>query len=374
MNKDVLLPLIPLGLGVAALINFFVPVFPIPELGDGKLIAYIMANPEQIPAAKYLVGIELLRMVHAAIWQFPPLSNLLPESIAGHAGFIRIAGILVMTLSTTFLLHIYQNKSRILLVAVSPVWLLFSIGYLEFYPFIAGVFLALLCWVFQGNLEEKPEWKVGLVCGALPLVYFPFAPFCLMIVVCYLWRSERQINLTLGTLLISFLVVLRIFWPNRLAEYFTHLYQDLNWGDTNTIYEEYRGLASSQTSLFFKNEYIFSWQHIMELLQMLLLGLGILPLLLSPLVIFWKMQEVRKLTRKKVLALLVAGWSIIYMVFTIPKLGPVRDVDMFFLTYMTLAYFIGAGLEGRAKLMQMVILPLWLLSSVYALSRIAELA
>lgn len=374
MNKDVLLPLIPLGLGVAALINFFVPVFPIPELGDGKLIAYIMANPEQIPAAKYLVGIELLRMVHAAIWQFPPLSNLLPESIAGHAGFIRIAGILVMTLSTTFLLHIYQNKSRILLVAVSPVWLLFSIGYLEYYPFIAGVFLALLCWVFQGNLEEKPEWKVGLVCGALPLVYFPFAPFCLMIVVCYLWRSERQISLTLGTLLISFLVVLRIFWPNRLAEYFTHLYQDLNWGDTNTIYEEYRGLASSQTSLFFKNEYIFSWQHIMELLQMLLLGLGILPLLLSPLVIFCKMQEFKKMTRKNVLALLVAGWSIIYMVFTIPKLGPVRDVDMFFLTYMTLAYFIGAGLEGRAKLRLMVILPLWLLSSVYALSRIAELA
>ncbi len=375
MKKNIYFVLGPLGIGIAALCNLFINAITIPELGDGKLIALILASHELFPAAKYLAGIETLRVLHAAIWQFPPLESMLPERIESHAGFLRVMGVVIMAVTTIFLLRAYPYKYRVILVATTPIWWLFSLGYLEYYPFVAGIFLMLLCWLFQGNLEEKPEVAVGLVCGALPLVYLGFAPFCLIVLAIYLWGEKgRKIGKTLTAAILGFLFVLRLFWSKSLSQYFVSLYQDLNFGEKNTIYEGYKGYAASNTSIFFKSEYVFSGQHFTETLHMLLLGLGVAPLFLLFYALSTNLREIGRLSRKMVLAMTLLGWSIFYLIFTIPKLGPVRDVDMFFLTYIIIAFMVGAGLESNARLKPTVILPLWILSSAYSFSKLLALS
>lgn len=138
MSKNLILKLIFITIAMAAIFNLFIHGIVIPELGDGKLIALILSNRELFPAVKYLAGIETLRMGYAAIWQFPPITKIMPGEILDQANFIRVAGITVMAFTSLYLLHIYPKKYSLLLAISTPVWMLFSFGYLEYYPFIAG--------------------------------------------------------------------------------------------------------------------------------------------------------------------------------------------------------------------------------------------
>ncbi|MDP3847590.1 MAG: hypothetical protein Q8R10_14320 [Pseudomonas sp.] len=367
MRKKLYFNLAVLAIAIAALINIFIQAVAIPELGDGKLIALILSNRELFPAAKYLAGIETLRVGYAAIWQFPPIARILPGSIANHAGFIRIAGISVMACTSIYLLTRYPSKYRVLLAATTPIWILFSFGYLEYYPFIAGGYLALLCWLFNGNFEEKSEIQIGVVTGVLPLIYLGFAPLSFIILFTYLWRARIEIVMrTLGALLLAFFIGLRLFWPKSLSDYFTTLYQELNFGDTNTIYEGYRGLAASETSIFFNTDYVFSLKHFKELFHMLGLGLGLTPIVILFVALALSRKNTWCLSRKNVLAILITGWSLLYFAYTIPKLGPILDVDMFFMTYITIAFFSGATLDINPKLKSNFIIPLHLLSTAFS--------
>lgn len=257
-----------------------------------------------------------------------------------------------MACTSFYLLTRNPNKYRVTLAATTPIWVLFSCGYLEYYPFIAGGYLALLCWLFNGDLEQKSEVQIGVVTGVLPLIYLGFAPLSLIILFTYLWRARIEIVIrTLGALLLGFFICLRLFWPKSLSDYFTTLYQELNLGETNTIYEGYRGLAASETSIFFKSDYVFSLKHLKELFHMLFLGLGLAPVLILLLSLAPSQKNIWQLSRKHALAILIMGWSLFYFAYTIPKLGPILDVDMFFMTYITIAFFRrNPGHESKTKI------------------------
>lgn len=375
MRKKFYFNLAALTVAVAALINIFIQAITIPELGDGKLIALILTNRELFPTVKYLAGIEALRVGYAAIWQFPPILKTLPNSVSNPADFIRIAGVSVMACTSIYLLTKYPNKYRVLLVATTPIWVLFSFGYLEYYPFIAGGYLILLCWLFNGNIEEKSEMQIGAVTGVLPLIYLGFAPLSFIILITYLWGARIEIVLrTLGALLIGFFITLRLFWSKNLSEYFTELYQELNFGDTNTIYEGYRGLAASETSIFFKSDYVWSLTHLKELFHMLSLGLGLAPIIFLFFALAPCRQHIAKFSKKNVLAILIMGWLLFYFAYTIPKLGPTLDVDMFFMTYITIAFFTGAALDISQKLNPKLIIVPHLLSSALSIGLLMNIA
>lgn len=368
MNKNLLIKLTVLTISISALINIFAQVVLIPELGDGRLIALIMSNPDLFPAVKYLVGIEMLRVGYSAIWQFPPIASLLPESISNHAGFMRVTGIIAMAGIATTLLHIYKNKYSILFAITTPVWILFSAGYLEYYPFIAGIFLALLCWLFHGRLEDKSEIWIGVICGALPLIYIGFAPLSVIILITYLWGAHTtKTTSTLGALLLGFFITLRVFWPNSLAEYFVSLYQDMNFGDQNTVYEGYRGLAASDTSIFFNNHYAWSSLHLKELFHMAALGLGLVPIVILLATLLVHRREIFSVTREVILAALILAFTLLYFIYTIPKLGPIIDVDMFFITYITVAFFAGMALDARKVLRPRMALSLHCINTAISL-------
>lgn len=372
MSKILILKLIFITIAMAAIFNLFIHGIVIPELGDGKLIALILSNRELFPAVKYLAGIETLRMGYAAIWQFPPITKIMPGEILDQANFIRVAGITVMAFTSLYLLHIYPKKYSLLLAISTPVWMLFSFGYLEYYPFIAGAYLALLCWIFNGKLEDKSSLWIGITTGALPLLYTGFAPLSLIILLVYLWGTSFQIVMrTFGGLLLGFFITLRLFWPKSLSEYFVTLYQELNFGEANTIYEGYRGMAASETSIFFKNDYAWSAQHISELIYMLSHGLGLAPLALLLVSPFFCRQQINHLSKKKILAALILCWSLFYFIYTIPKLGPRLDIDMFFMTYIAIAFFAGAALDAnkniKSNIKQNIIIPVYLISSTISL-------
>lgn len=355
-------------LGMAAAVNIFTKTIIIPELGDGKLMALILANREIFPATKYLAGMETLRMGYAAIWQFPPLLTLLPDTIINHSDFIRIAGIVVMACMSIYLLQAYPNKYRVLLVITTPIWILFSFGYLEYYPFIAGAYLALLCWLFDGNFEEKTELSIGLIAGSLPLLYLGFAPVSFIMLLVYLWGARTAVVVrTLATLFLGFVITLRIFWANNLSDYFISLYQEMNFGEKNTIHEAYRGMSANGTSIFFKSSYVWSVTHLKEISGMLVYGLGLAPIAIFAIGIFIHTRKVVLFTKKTILAILILGWSLFYLAYTIPKLGPLVDIDMFFMTYITVAFFGGALLDMNRNIKHAAIVPLCLLSTCASL-------
>lgn len=364
-----------IAVAIAAITNIFFQMIAVPELGDGKLIAFILTNHDLFPTVKYLAGIETLRATYAAIWQSPPISTTLSNSISNPAGFIRIAGISAMACTSIYLFTKYPNKCQVQMVATTPIWILFSFGYLEYYPFIAGGYLILLCWLFNEKLEEKSELQIGVVTGALPLIYLGFAPLSLIILFAYLWGARIEIVIrTLAALLLGFLITLRLFWPKNLSDYFTTLYQELNFGNTNTIHEGYRGLAASDTSIFFNADYIFSLKHFKELFHMLGIGLGLMPIIILFVVLILSRKNIWRLSRKKILAMLIIGWTLLYFACTIPKLGPILDVDMFFMTYITIAFFSGAALDINPRLKLKFIIPLHLLSTALSCIWLMQIA
>ncbi|MEO4048042.1 hypothetical protein AAFN46_13230 [Pseudomonas sp. CAU 1711] len=361
-------------LGIAAAVNIFTKTIIVPELGDGKLMALILANREIFPATKYLAGMETLRMGYAAIWQFPPLLILLPDTIINHSDFIRIAGIVVMACMSIYLLQAYPGKYRVLLVITTPIWILFSFGYLEYYPFIAGVYLALLCWAFDGDFEEKSELSIGLIAGSLPLLYLGFAPVSFIMLLVYLWGARTAVVArTLAALFLGFVITLKIFWANNLSDYFISLYQEMNFGEKNTVYEAYRGMSANATSIFFKSSYVWSVAHLKEISGMLAYGLGLAPIAIFAIGIFVHIRKVVFFTKKSILAILILGWALFYLIYTIPKLGPIVDIDMFFMTYITVAFFGGALLDMSKNIKHTAIGTLCLLSTCASLMLLLRL-
>lgn len=364
MIKNTFIKLIFLAAAIAAIANILTKTITIPELGDGKLIAMILANRDLFPAVKYLAGMEILRLGYAAIWQFPPISGILPSSILNHSAFIRLAGICVMACISIHLLHTYPGKYRVLLAITTPIWILFSLGYLEYYPFVAGLYLILLCWLFNGKIEEKSEVSIGIIAGSLPLMYLGFAPLSFIILFIYLWGARMAVVArTLGALFLGFFIALSVFWSKNLSDYFATLYQEMNFGEANTVYEGYRGMAASTTSIFFKNDYAWSMPHLKEVLNMLIHGLGLAPIVFFIVSLCAYRKQLDFFTKKTTLAFFILGWSLFYLVYTIPKLGPVVDIDMFFMAYITIAFFTGALLDASKDIRHGIIIPLYLLSS-----------
>lgn len=349
---------------MVAIVNIFTKTIVIPELGDGKLIAVILSNRELFTAAKYLAGMEILRMGYAAIWQFPPIANVLPSNISSHADFIRITGIGLMACISMYLLQTYPGKYRVLLALTTPIWILFSFGYLEYYPFIAGIYLALLCWLFDGKLEDKSEVSIGIIAGGLPIIYLGFAPLSFIIIIIYLWGERISVvTRTIGAVLFSFVFTLSIFWSKNLSDYFIVLYQEMNFGETNTMYEGYQGMAASATSIFFSHDYAWSLQHLKEIVNMLFYGVGLAPVAFFIFSLYALRAEIHFFSKKTILATVILVWNLSYLLYAIPKLGPILDIDMFFMVYITIAFFSGALLDKNTNIKHRIIVPLYILSS-----------
>ena len=79
-----------------------------------------------------------------------------------------------------------------LLPTLTPVWVLFASGYVEYYPLIAVPFVAVLAWLFERPLEERSPSEIGVLAGVLPMLYIGFLPTAACVLVAYVVRRVRR--------------------------------------------------------------------------------------------------------------------------------------------------------------------------------------
>jgi hypothetical protein len=351
---------------LAVLINIAFGLTPIKSYGDS---AYLEAEiVKGMPYPRWLTGTAILSWVYAAIWQLPPLLKHLPAALATSGGFLSVTGALAMGIGTIALLRRWPNRLAVLLPSLLPCWVLFSAGYREYYPFIACALLAALAWLFAERLEDRSPRDVGLLVALLPLLYVGFASLSVLIFVFYVLAAprgqagvleqasrsgsfpsravERALK-TAGIALFAFVLMIVVFWPYGVSDFFRQLYTQLNFGEANTEFPRYLNQSADPTSIFFTTRYALSSEHLRDVAYMSFWGGGlfVFPLLVAAITLAWRSRRGawREAARERRLWLGTAIflWQLTYLLFMIPKLGPTRDVDLFFATFISVAFFAG---------------------------------
>ena len=142
-----------------------------------------------------------------------------------------------------------------------------------------------------------------------------------------------------------------IFWPEGIGSFITALRGSLNLGEHGTAFKPYRGHAAGPDSVLFAWSYALSPQHLRHLGFMWHFGAGTVMLLMflaGAVLLLWRYRgDMVKLLgyKRSWLGLALIGWHLFYMLRMIPKLGPVRDIDLFFNVYLVVAFFTGLFLD-----------------------------
>ena len=152
---------------------------PLHAGGDSSNLRSVIESG--MPYPRWLVGTAVLNWLHTSVWEYPAVANHLPPSVTFPDGFAAVMATVSMAAGTVALLSQWPGRLAILFPTLVPVWLMFSAGYLEYYPFIACPLLATLMWLFDKPLKERSPNAVGLLAAALPLLYVGFAPLGVLI-------------------------------------------------------------------------------------------------------------------------------------------------------------------------------------------------
>jgi len=316
------------------------------QYGDNGSLENFLNNGAPYPA--WLIGNSILGGLFSGLWLYPPFVHFLPPDLQSAAGFVLCASAISMGLSSIILLKAWPNRLGVLFPMVTPFWLMFSTGYSEYYPFIVGPVVAILAVIFSKPLKERSPVMVGLLAALLALLYNGFIPLAVLLLLWYALARRRDIGKTIGICLAGGLGVLGVFWPGSISNYFTQLYANMNWGETNTFFPRYQGKSIGPNSIFFTTKYALSAEHLRDVTYFCFWG-GVtifLALLLVGLIgAGWKTIKEKKrpswLNMRLGLALSIIAFLVYYIIFMIPKWGPPKDLDLFFLVHTALAFFGG---------------------------------
>lgn len=221
---------------------------------------------------------------------------------------------------------------------------------MEYYPLIAVPLLDALLWLFEMPLGHRPPRHVGVLTGLLPCRYIGFAPISLVGLAAYGWRQRTlAIEATAAAALTALLVVVAC-WPEGVGHYLHSLYGVLNFGETSLV-PRYAGMTAGQASVFFALPAVLSPRHVGDLVYMTfwggaLLGAGLLAAALAVTVRPGARSSGRGDRRVPLGASLVV-WHVVYLALMIPRLGPTRDVDLFFATTIILPFVGPAARPAR---------------------------
>lgn len=313
--------------------------------GDRGFMEAILQSGDSVP--KWLIGSTFTNWLYAAVWQFPPLQSWLPVDLQPPHGFIASVSALMMGLSSIMLFQRGIDRLSIILPLITPIWIMFSTGYSEIYPFVVPVFVVVLSVLFENRLESKSPLLIGLIAAALPLVYLGFAPISVLLLFFYMVSNRKDSPKAFGYCILSFVLLLTIFWSGSKTQFFSQLYSSMNLGEQNVLFERYKDHSAGANSIFFEPRYALSAEHLTDAFYILFFGGGAIPLiLLAAGALYYLASGVDKtiLILKDVrlwMALAVIAIHIHYLLFMIPKLGPVQDIDLFFQVFIVLAFFAG---------------------------------
>jgi hypothetical protein len=332
-------------LPAVALANLYLELVPIQAYGDYRWLQREEAFSSS--PARWLGGYALLRQA----------AGLLDDPAAGFAALLRVAGILVTAAAALFLHAGRPGRLAVVLPTLTPIWLLFAAGHMEYYPLIAWAVPVILLWALDRPLAERSPIHVGAVAAALfPLLYVGLAPLALCLLGAYALavpprRSAVALLVAAGVALLG----IGIFYPAGIGAFVEGLPKQIPRGEVG-LFHGYRGLAASPTSIVFAWEFVFSRVHLQDLTFLQLVGGGWLaPILLVGAAAWFGVRRgglpAGKRTDRRIgfaLAVLAAyGYFFLRM---LPRLGPRDDLDLFFSVYLIVATLAGVLVDRRLEI------------------------
>jgi hypothetical protein len=175
--------LIPIGLLGVGILRAL-PVFGLrrlSEYGDSNALGALISTAAP-DFERWLLGVTLLRNALA-------ISNFLELGIE-IGTFVRASGSIVMFCWAMWIIRVNPNSVAAWLVTTSPIWILFSIGYDEYYPFVAGLMIAVCVHTLssKGLFQSKTSY---ILTGLMPALYIGAIPISLALLL-RTWADERD--------------------------------------------------------------------------------------------------------------------------------------------------------------------------------------
>jgi hypothetical protein len=278
---------------------------PESRYGDGYLLEEYLRTGNVFP--RWPLGMLWLVAFHSV---FPGVSAAVLASTS-------------MLVSSWLLLTRWPNRWMVICPLLTPVWLLFSSGYVEYYPFIAGAFVATMAWVLERPVHERSGRDVGMLSGLMSALYIGFAPLSALLVALRPKRAAIWAAVT-------FTLLITACEPRGLPTFLNAMFKEMSLGEANMFDPHYIGQVAGPHSIFFKTSFAFSLQHLRNLLYMDWWGGG----MFFAVLLIWAAWKARRFRwdGRAAFGAACLGWQLYYFVFMVPHYGPMGDIDLFFST------------------------------------------
>lgn len=318
------------------------------------------------PFSQWLGASGLLEWIYVALWRSPFLGDLVPRGPAGADLLVVVAGTVMTAACAVGVAFVYGRRFpfAVAFTLFSPVYLMFTLGYDEVYPLVAGPFVVFLFWFFSRPLEDQDPVAVGIWLGGLTVAYLPFViPGSVIGLGTLVLRPRKALRMVVAGVA-TVVTGIVFFWPPGVADFFSTLHADLNLGDKHTFFPRFIGHASGPDSIFFDWRYALSSEHIADLTFMWFWSGAIVPIVAAAVVaavltrsrkrhgqfpgateIFGIRLIALPPSRRLWMALILLAQQAHWVFFVIPKLGPRGDLDLFFSAYLLVAFLAGVALD-----------------------------
>jgi len=324
------------------------------QYGDFGALRIHLSEPDT-ENNRWLLGLTLLREGFRALNEALTAVGVLSDGDIDPQKFVQIATALVMCLSAVWLLKRSETSVVPWMITTTPLWILFSVGYDEYYPFVAGLVIAAMWNV----LKETPLFENSaayVIVGLLPILYVGAFPISIALLLSCWSRDQNRRDRTKGAMVALMTAVVSIEVGGEFRGYFVRLSENLNAGGDLLDQElSAKGVGASSESIFGNLSYVFSVEHVVDIFFWLSCGAGIV-VLVSPLlfsgqsirhtaVIEFSLSRIGRMRLISVSRILLLVSALVFLVFMLPLLGTVRDIDLYFVSMFTLLLFAGVKLD-----------------------------
>ncbi|MCC7126005.1 MAG: hypothetical protein IT178_14235 [Acidobacteria bacterium] len=323
------------------------PAYP---YGDGAALVEYVETGFHFP--RWLLGMAAVIPLFDLVWRPLGLMGVLGAAHAPTRAFVSLMCLTTMGIGSVAMLQRFRGRLSVAFGMLMPIWVLLSSGYVEYYPLIMGAHLAALAWTFEKPLEERSIAAVALVTGLLPALYIASAPVALLMLAAACLATPRRTPMLVGASAAAFVVAVGLAFPGGPLAYLDALGTSMNAGDTNTMFRRYAGETMSATSIFFAPSAAVSSAHLGDVLYLIFWcgGWLWLPLGLAALLHVRRADwQSARLDAQAWLGVALVAWQVFYVLFMVPKLGPTGDLDLFAVSFMTLAFLVGEGFDRLAS-------------------------
>lgn len=320
---------------------------PTRPYGDGVVFAQFVADGRAVP--RWLSGSVAAATLHAAVWELPAVHAALPPQLASPTAFLALLCVAASLGGTALLLWRWPGRLAVVLPMLTPVWVLFGSGYVEYYPLVAPAYVGALAWLFERPLERRSPRAIGILAGSLATLYVGFVPLAAAALGAFALARPRHAARAGGLALVVAAITIGVCWPEGLVSYVRTLYSVLNFGEAH-IDPRYAGQVASPTSVFFSLDAAMSAARVRDVAYVVTWGGGWWGIPLAAVAAVracrrgvpgWRAAEARTW-----LALGLSAWLLHYLWFMVPRLGPAADIDLLFPAYLFAAFLAGRLLDG----------------------------